>query len=519
MCIRWAAANETDRGALGVTKMDGGVAQSPAHAPEIDSAVSIKTQKATMPLYASRIKVHPKNVSGLYRNIKWGMLVACLAVYYIAPWLRWDRGPFAPDQAILIDLPGRRAYFFFLEIWPQEVYFLTGILVLAAFGLFLATALFGRIWCGYACPQTVWTDLFMLVERWIEGDRNARIRLDEAPASFGKFAKRAAKHASWIVLSLATGGACILFFGDAPTLLVELFTGRASASEYFFAGLFATTTYVLAGFAREQVCTYMCPWPRFQSAMLDDRSYVVTYEGWRGEPRGRLAKKPDGSDPFVGRGDCVDCNACVATCPTGIDIRDGQQLECIGCGLCIDACNAVMDKVGRPRSLIRFDTLDNQRARAEGGKPVHRLIRARTVLYTLLLAVVGSIMLAGVVMRTTVELTVQRDRNPLFVRLVDGSVRNAYTVHVLNKTHASREYALTLEDLPGARLSMVGGDGAGDRLVLSAKPDQVASYRVFVTLPAGEATKHESTHVEFKLRASDGRDKAERETVFIAPPR
>ncbi len=486
--------------------------------PTIEQAASVKAQKAELPLYSSRIKVHPKTVAGLYRNIKWLMLAGCLAIYYAAPWLRWDRGPNAPDQAILIDLPGRRAYFFFLEIWPQEVYFLTGLLILAAFGLFLATALFGRVWCGYACPQTVWTDLFMLVERWIEGDRNARIRLDNAPASFGKFAKRTAKHASWILISLATGGACILYFADAPTLIVEIFTGRAGASEYFFAGLFSATTYVLAGFAREQVCTYMCPWPRFQAAMQDDKSYVVTYEAWRGEKRGRLAKKDDGSDPWIGRGDCVDCNACVATCPTGIDIRDGQQLECIGCGLCIDACNVVMDKVGRPRSLIRFDTLENQRARAEGRSPVHRLIRARTVLYTLLLAVVGSIMLAGVVLRTTVELTVQRDRNPLFVRLVDGSVRNAYTVHVLNKTHAVRDYTLALEGLPAARLSMVGGEGGGDRLMLSAKPNQVASYRVFVTLPDGAAAKRESTPVEFKLRAVDGRDQAERETVFIAPP-
>jgi cytochrome c oxidase accessory protein FixG len=499
MSMRWAAANDVPDDL------------------NIHDAVSTKTLKAAAPLYASRIKVHPKDVQGRYRTIKWAILGLCLAVYYLAPWLRWNRGAYAPDQAILIDLPGRKAYFFFLEIWPQEVYFLTGLLVLAAIGLFLATSLFGRVWCGYACPQTVWTDLFMLVERWIEGDRNARMRLDQAPASAAKFAKRAAKHVAWLLIAFATGGAWILYFGDAPTLVGEIFTGRASLNDYFFIGLFAATTYTLAGHAREQVCTYMCPWPRIQGAMLDDQSYVVTYEEWRGEPRGKLAKTAAGIDPWLGRGDCVDCNACVATCPTGIDIRDGQQLECIGCGLCIDACDAVMDKVGRPRGLIRFDTLDNQRMRAAGKPAVHKFVRPRTILYASVLAVVGGIMLTALLMRSTVELGVQRDRNPNFVRLVDGGVRNAYTIHVLNKTHEPRDYTLSVEGLAGARISAVGDERAADRVVLSAKPDAVASARVFVTLPAGFAAARESTPIEFVLRQSGGPDRAERSAVFVAP--
>lgn len=501
--------------------MDGGSTIEGRQSPSIhvDDAVSTKLQKAAQPLYAARIKVHPKAVSGLYRTIKWTVLCLCLLVYYGAPWLRWGRGPAAPDQAILIDMPGRKAYFFMIEIWPQEVYFLTGLLVLAAIILFLVTSLFGRLWCGYACPQTVWTDLFMLVERWIEGDRNARIKLDAAPTSPSKIAKRAAKHASWILIAMATGGAWVLYFADAPTLISEIFTGKASFTQYFFIGLFTATTYLLAGHAREQVCTYMCPWPRFQSAMLDDQSYVVTYEGWRGEPRGKLAKKPDGSDPWAGRGDCVDCNSCVATCPTGIDIRDGQQLECIGCGLCVDACNVVMDKVGRPRDLIRFDTLSNQQARARGETPTHHFIRPRTILYAVVLAVVGSVMLAALLLRTTLELNILRDRNPLFVTLVDGRIRNAYTVHILNKTHDQQKYVLRISGVPEAVISTIEVETPSDAIELSAKPDAVASERVFVTAPLSVLKNAASTKIRFRLDSADGRGSTSYESVFLAPGR
>ncbi len=501
--------------------MDGGSTGEGRHAPsiQVDDAISTKVQKAAQPLYSARIKVHPKAVSGTFRSLKWIVLGLCLAIYYGAPWLRWDRGPAAPGQAILIDMPGRKAYFFMIEIWPQEVYFLTGLLVLAAIILFLVTSLFGRLWCGYACPQTVWTDLFMLVERWIEGDRNARIKLDAAPNSVSKLAKRVAKHASWVLIAMATGGAWVLYFGDAPTVLPEIFTGSASFTQYFFIGLFTATTYTLAGLAREQVCTYMCPWPRFQSAMLDDQSYVVTYEGWRGEPRGKLAKKTDGSDPWAGRGDCVDCNSCVATCPTGIDIRDGQQLECIGCGLCVDACNVVMDKVGRPRGLIRFDTLANQQARACGQSPTHHFIRPRTILYAAVLALVGSVMLAALLMRTTVELNVLRDRNPLYVTLVDGRIRNAYTVHILNKTHAQHRYVLHVEGVPDAVISTIEIEGAGGSLELAAKPDAVASERIFVTAPLSGLKNAASTKVVFRLEETSDGGRARYESVFLAPGR
>jgi cytochrome c oxidase accessory protein FixG len=462
--------------------------------------------------YASRPKVYPRAVDGLYRRIKWAFLVVLLGLYYTVPWLRWDRGPGAPDQAILVDLPGGRAYFLWIEIWPQEVYYLSGLLILAAVGLFLATSLLGRIWCGYACPQTVWTDLFLWVERLIEGDRVQRMRLDRQPLSAGKIARKAAKHAAWLLIALATGGAWIFYFADAPTVAGEIVTGRASLEVYSFIALFTSTTYLLAGWAREQVCTYMCPWPRIQAAMLDVHSLVVTYRDHRGEPRG---KHRHGTS-WEGRGDCVDCQACVAVCPTGIDIRDGQQLECIGCGLCIDACNEIMARVGRPTGLIAFDTLANLAAVKENRPPRYRLLRPRTVIYAALMLGVGAIMAAGLALRSPVGLTVLRDRSPLFVRLSDGAIRNGYTVKILNKSRAVETYRLSVEGLPEAHLALVG-DGIvaeSGEAVVEVRPDAVGTFRL--TLRAERRSlKGESTEIRFRLDGAGAQ--AVQTTTFVGP--
>ncbi|MGE0716785.1 MAG: cytochrome c oxidase accessory protein CcoG [Alphaproteobacteria bacterium] len=475
-----------------------------------EEARSRRVQRAEQPLYASRVKVYPKAVYGPWRRIKWAVLAFCLAVYYLVPWLRWDRGPGAPDQAVLIDLPGRRAYFLWIEIWPQEVYFVTGLLILAALSLFLASAVLGRVWCGYACPQTVWTDLFMLVERLIEGDRNQRIRLDRQPWSAGKIARKAAKHAAWLAIAAATGGAWILYFVDAPTNIGPILSGEGGAATYFFVALFTTTTYLLAGWAREQVCTYMCPWPRFQSAMLDENSIVVTYRRWRGEPRG---KHRQGAS-WEGRGDCVDCMQCVAACPTGIDIRDGQQLECIGCGLCIDACDDIMRKVGRPPRLIAWDTLASQSVEAAGGHAPPRLVRPRTLIYAALIAVVGVVMLTALALRASVEMTVQRDRSPLWVMLADGRIRNAYTVKLLNKTRDEHVYVLSVDGLADAVVTLSEGEAAE----IVARGDAVATRRVLVTLPAG-AVLPESTPIVFRAAPRDGGETAHHDSVFLAPRR
>jgi cytochrome c oxidase accessory protein FixG len=464
------------------------------------------------PLYVGRVKVHPKDVRGTWRRIKWAALVVLLGIYYVVPWIRWDRGPGIPDQAVLVDMPARRAYFFWIEIWPQEVYYITGLLILGAVGLFLATALFGRVWCGYACPQTVWTDLFMWVERRIEGNRGARIRLDNAPLSQGKLLKRSAKHAVWLLIAFATGGAWIMYFNDAPTVIAEIFTGRASLTVYFFVGLFTATTYLLAGHAREQVCTYMCPWPRFQAALTDEDSLVVTYQRWRGEPRAPFRR----GEPREGKGDCIDCRACVAVCPTGIDIRDGYQLECIGCGLCIDACNDVMSRVGLPRELITYDTERNQHRKAQGRGPVWRLVRPRTLIYAGLLAGVGLLMLGVLLARSPVELNVLHDGTPLYVTLSDGSIRNAYTVRILNKTHAPGTFALAIEGLPEATLRTVGSEAEAAALELPARADGVTTHRVFVRLPREQVP--ESMPITFRLDDGAGPVIEER-SVFRGPSR
>jgi cytochrome c oxidase accessory protein FixG len=458
--------------------------------------------------YAKRLKIHPKRASGFFRRLKWIVMAVTLSIYYITPWLRWDRGSGAPNQAVLIDFVHRRFYFFFIELWPQEVYYLTGLLIMAGIGLFFMTSVAGRVWCGYTCPQTVWTDLFLVVERAIEGDRNARIKLDAASFSLGKLRKRVSKHALWLLIAMATGGAWVFYFADAPKLAGELVKLQAPLAAYATIALLTLTTYVFGGLMREQVCTYMCPWPRIQGAMLDEESLVVTYHGWRGEPRGKHLK----SQGATRAGDCVDCGACVVVCPMGIDIRDGQQLECITCALCIDACNGVMEKLGRPTNLIGYDTLANDQRRAAGLTPHYRLWRPRTILYAALWSVLGLFMVYALVTRADLDISALHDRSPLFVRLTEGGFRNGYTIRILNKQSAERHLTLTVEGLAGAQLSIVGQDG--NEIVVPA--DDVRSIRAYVSLPAG-AVKTASKN--FKFAIVDERDgtSAGYDTMFRGP--
>ncbi|MCS6930611.1 MAG: cytochrome c oxidase accessory protein CcoG [Acetobacteraceae bacterium] len=469
-------------------------------------------------LYADRVRVYPRAVKGPVRRAKWAVLVGLLALYYATPWIRWDRGPGLPDQAVLVDMHAPRIFLFWIEIWPQEIYFLTGLLVLGAVGLFAVTSLFGRVWCGFTCPQTVWTDLFLWVERRIEGDRNTRMKRDAGPRDAAWWRRKILKHAAWIGIALATGGAWVFYFTDAPTTLVRLLTLQADPATYFFVGLFTATTYLLAGWAREQVCTYMCPWPRFQAAMLDKDSLVVTYRDWRGEPRG----KPDGA-----HGDCVACHACVHVCPTGIDIRDGQQLECIGCGLCIDACDEVMAKLGRPKGLIAFETLCNlaaSQAATRGMPPgeartaagmaarrAPRFLRPRTLVYAGVLSAVAVVMLAAFLLRETLSLTAIQDRAPLYVTLSDGSVRNAYTLRITNKRHASEEFRLAVDSPLPLAVAVQGQEGP-PRLV--SRPDGLSDARVFLTLPPDPPGGRRDGEVTFRLLDAAGRTVASAHAQF-----
>ncbi len=432
------------------------------------------------PLYAAHKKVYPQAVSGQFRRIKWGLMAICLGIYYFLPFVRWDRGPDAPGQAVLIDFPNHRFYFFFIELWPQEVYYFTGLLILAALALFLMNAIGGRIWCGYLCPQTVWTDLFYAVERQIEGDRRERMKKESAGLTPRRIAEIAAKHAIWILIAWWTGGAWVLYFADAPTLVKELATFQAPLIAYIWIGILTFTTYALAGFMREQVCVYMCPWPRIQAALTDEWALNVTYRRDRGEPRMSVKKADAARSHGEVAGDCVDCRQCINVCPTGVDIRNGVQLGCIQCGLCIDACDNVMKEIGRPTRLISYDTDINMQRRREGKAPIYRLVRPRTLVYAAVIAIVASIMLYALATRSTMSVNVLHERNPLFVQLADGGVRNDYTVRLLNKG-AERSFAIEVSGLPGASVRIAGIERKPDgRLVVEVGQDQTREVRLSV---------------------------------------
>ena len=474
---------------------------------------SRKASGRPQPLYAAHQWVYSRSVAGTFRRLKWTALWLLLGIYYLGPWLRWDRGPGAPTQALLIDMPARRAYFFGIEIWPQEVYYLTGLLILGAIGLFFVTALAGRVWCGFACPQTVWTDLFLWTERLIEGDRAARMRLDAAPLSAAKLARKGLKHGVWLVISVATGGAWILYFEDAFTVTRDIFTGAAAPTVYFFIGLFTATTYLLAGWAREQVCIYMCPWPRFQSAMFDEHSLIVTYEAWRGEPRGKARV----GDSFEGRGHCVDCGLCHQVCPTGVDIRKGQQLACIGCALCVDACRGVMDRFGLPTGLITYDSIANQAARAAGLPKRPRLVRPRTIAYVVILLAVAAVMAFTLATRARVEVNVLHDRAPLYVRLSDDGISNGFTYKVLNMERRPKTFALTLAGIAGAEMKVIGLAAAWTGSVdLPVVPDDVTTFRVLVRADPDKLAGM-ATNLTFRLKDLDSGNVHDHQVTFSGP--
>jgi cytochrome c oxidase accessory protein FixG len=478
-----------------------------------------RTGKGKKRLYARRADIFPKAVDGFYRRLKWAIMGVALAIYYVTPWLRWNRGPYAPDQAVLVDLAHRRFYFFAIEIWPHEFYYVAGLLVMAGIGLFLITSAVGRAWCGYACPQTVWTDLFLHIERWIDGDRNAQMKLRAAPLSAAKVARRVAKHSLWLLVGLLTGGAWVFYFADAPTLLRDFVTGHAATVAYATVALLTATTYVFAGWMREQVCNYMCPWPRIQSAMLDEKSLIVTYKQWRGEPRTKgLKRQLDVIDVNAKAGDCIDCMACVQVCPAGIDIRNGPQLECITCALCIDACDSVMKKIGRPRGLIDYATLEDCKVEAAGGAPVpvsRTLLRSRTLLYFGAWASVGLAMVLSLGARVRLDLSVQQERNPLWVQLSNGDLRNAYTVKVRNMEARPRPVRLEIDGLPGAVMwdSMASEKTAARSLTIQVPADQVEKRRIYVRAP-----RNGPDNYALRVKALDGETAGDTDEVRFERP-
>lgn len=459
-------------------------------------------------LYVAREPIFPRKVKGKFRQFKWWIMGFTLAIYYLVPWIRWDRGPNLPDQAVLIDMANRRFYFFWIEIWPHEFYFVAGLLIMAGLGLFLFTSALGRVWCGYACPQTVWTDLFILVERWIEGDRNARVKLWKAKWTAKKWRLRITKWIVWLLIAVVTGGAWVFYFADAPTLAHDLFTLNAHPIAYSTIAVLTATTFIFGGFMREQVCNYMCPWPRIQAAMMDDDTLTVAYRYWRGEPRG---KKHDNTT-----GDCIDCMACVNVCPAGIDIRDGQQMECITCALCIDACDDVMDKIGKPRGLIDYLALSDEPREIAGKppKPIWRhVLRLRTIIYTVLWSLIGVGLVYALFIRSDIEVSVEPVRNPTYVQLSDGGIRNTYNLRVRNKSAQEREFRVMLTAETTLRIDVEGGSGVPRHIIVPA--DSTQAVRVYITArPEDPASSVDQTDLRIWLEDVHSPSRASKATVF-----
>ena len=409
--------------------------------------------EAPIQFFKARVPIHPRSVTGRFRNAKYAVLALAYGVFFLLPWLRWARDV-GPQQALLFDLPARRFYLFDLVVHPQEIFWLAGLLVIAALLLFFVTGVAGRVWCGYFCFQTLWTDVYMLIERLVQGERPARIRLAKAPWGVAKFLKLGVTHALWLAVAFATGLSFTLYWADAPALAGRFFAGQAPFPAYATTLLLTATTYVFAGLAREQVCTYMCPYARFQSVMFDRDTLIVSYDRVRGEgPNGRCKPSREFRErearQAAGRGDCIDCGYCVQVCPTGIDIRDGLQVECIHCALCVDACDGIMDGLGWPRGLVGYTS---QNA-LEGGRT--RLLKPKTLGYGAALLVAASLLIGSVAGHPAFDVTVRQTRNPLSVTLSSGEVQNRYAVTVDNTSGRALRLRLVLDGLPGARMTVL----------------------------------------------------------------
>ncbi|MEM6935986.1 MAG: cytochrome c oxidase accessory protein CcoG [Pseudomonadota bacterium] len=386
-------------------------------------------------LYQKESKIYVKDVKGRFARLRNIAMVVLLGLFYGVVWLTWEG-----RQAVLFDLPARKFYIWGLTLWPQDFIYLALLLLLLALSLFFFTALAGRLWCGYACPQTVWTEAFMLIERWVEGDRNRRMKLDKGPRNRTFLVRKSTKQFLWLALSLWTGMTFVGYFMPIRELAAGIVSFDLHPWAWFWFLFYGFATYGNAGFLREQVCKYMCPYARFQSAMFDNDTLIIAYDESRGEPRGGRKKKVD--HRAQGLGDCIDCTLCVQVCPTGIDIRDGLQYECIACAACIDACDEVMDKMSYPRGLIRYTSNNAVR----GGKA--HVLRPRMIVYAVLLVVISVSLVTSVSTRTPLRMEVIRDRNALYRELADGRIENVYTLRVINMTEQSESYELVLSGNP-----------------------------------------------------------------------
>jgi len=451
-------------------------------------------------LYEAKKKIYPRAIGGVFTRWRWALVLLTQGVFYGLPWWQWGE-----RQMVLFDLGARRFYLFGLVLYPQDFIYLTGLLIMSALSLFLFTAVAGRLWCGFACPQTVYTELFLWLERLTEGDRSARMRLDKGPWTFEKLWRKTLKQLAWVSVALWTGFTFVGYFVPIRQLGGELLALHGTW-QIFWVGFYGFATYGFAGYMREQVCKYMCPYARFQSAMFDKDTLIVTYDTQRGEPRAARSKKVDAK--AAGLGDCIDCSLCVQVCPTGIDIRKGLQYECIGCGMCVDACNTVMDKVQYPRGLIRYATQNGMQNRWSSAQMLRRVLRPRVLFYSAVLLALCTAMLASLVTRTPLKVDVVRDRAALSRVVAGGQLENIYRVQVMNATEQPQRYRITASGLQGLQVA------SEPEVEIGPAESRWVAVRLQVpygAVPAGSHTVH------LDVQALGDRAQVSEKTMFLVP--
>ena len=452
-------------------------------------------------LYASHEKIYPRSVSGLFSNWRWGMVFLTQLVFYGIPWLEWGQ-----RQAVLFDLGARRFYIFGLVLYPQDFIYLTGILVISALSLFLFTAVAGRLWCGYACPQTVYTEIFLWIEKKVEGDRSARMRRDAQSLSLDKFWRKSAKHFLWLAVALWTGFTFVGYFTPIKELGLEFVQMSMSSWEVFWTFFYGFATYGNAGFMREQVCKHMCPYARFQSAMFDKDTLIVTYDEERGEPRGARSRK---ADPLaLNLGACVDCTLCVQVCPTGIDIRKGLQYECIGCGACADVCDTVMDKMGYAKGLVKYSTQNAMSQHWTQSQTLRHVLRPRVLIYSSILGAIVVAMLVSLSMRTPFKVDVVRDRGVMARIVAGGKIENIYRLQVMNATESTQHYKITASGLPGLMVS------SENIVTVGSTESRWVAVRVQAPFDAAAPGSHA---MQFEIESLDSPGHLNEKSVFLVP--
>ena len=462
---------------------------------------------AVIRLYRSEDKIQPRSVDGYFARWRWALVALTQAVFYGLPWLSWGDRP-----AMLFDLEARRFYVFGLVLYPQDFVYLTALLMVSAYALFLFTAVAGRVWCGYACPQTVYTEIYMAVERWFEGDRNARLRLDKARWSWDKLWRKSGKQLVWIAIGLWTGFTFVGYFTPIHTLGAEVLSFGLGPWEAFWVLFYGFATYGNAGYMREQVCKYMCPYARFQSAMFDRDTLIVSYDPERGEPRGKNAQRGKKGAARLGAvGDCIDCGLCVQVCPTGIDIREGLQYECIGCAACIDVCDGVMDKMGTPRGLIRYDTENGLEQHLSRTQRWRRVLRPRVLIYGGVLLLICAAVLWSLLSRHSFRVDVVRDRAALARLVEDGWVENVYRLQVMNATEQPQRYRIEADGLANLVTTPA--------TVVDVGPAEARWVAVALRVPpeVAQSLKPGAHPVRWLIRRDDGEALAEKST-FVVPP-